>query len=97
MNCTNNRRRRFEGFDYSRNLVYYRGHGHPFRALWFDVDNCEVIVSVESLNNELMDDQGAWRDKTAQCLDEKIIFYVDDSEITLPDTKLQTILTQAIS
>lgn len=56
-----------------------------------------ILISVTSLNNLLLSDNGAYISDEAMFVDEQIFFFVEDSEIQLPDAKLkQLVLSQIL-
>lgn len=86
-----------EAFDYLDCVVNYNGQRYPFRYVWNDEYNQEILVSVLSLNHEVFEKNGNWPDTIAQYIDEKIAFYIEDSEITKSDEYLQMVLKNNLS
>lgn len=78
--------------NYQCNTIEYKGVDYPFRLVWFDEYNAEMMISTVNLNNELFSSKGMWSDSTAEHIDNKIIFYVDENEIKESDNYLQHIL-----
>lgn len=57
----------------------------------------EVLISVEELNDILLDDEGGYVSKEAEFVDEQIFYFVSKSEIDLPLVKLTELVNiQAI-
>lgn len=83
-------------FDYTTYRIHYKGKEYPFRLVWDPDYNCEAIVSVTSLNEALFGEKGYWTDPLAEYIDNQIIYYVSEAEITVPETMLQTILTNIL-
>ena len=65
---------------------------YPFRLVWFDEYNAEVMISTVILSNQLFSSKGMWSDTLAEYIDNKIIYYVDENEITQSDNYLRQIL-----
>lgn len=84
-------------FDYQQNLINYKEQQFPFRTLWCDEYNCEVMFSVDTLNDILLDKHGVWLNSIAQYIDNKIMYYVNVSDITQSDTYLRSILKSILS
>ncbi|WP_207759824.1 hypothetical protein [Flavobacterium cyanobacteriorum] len=53
----------------------------------------EVLVSVVSLNELLMTEEGDYVNEKAQLIDEQIFYFVNDDEIDLPVKSLMSILS----
>ena len=79
-------------FNYDRKIISYKGREYPFREVFFYEYASEVIVSTVKLSSILFDSKGIWSDSTAEHIDNKIIFYVDENEIKESDNYLQHIL-----
>ncbi len=79
-------------FDYQRNLVNYKGKQFPIRTIWCDDYNCNVMFSVETLNDILIDRNGVWMNSIAEYIDNKIIYYVREDEIVKSDQYLSSLL-----
>lgn len=65
---------------------------YPFRLVWFDEYNAEVMISTVILSNQLFGSEGMWSDSLAEYIDNKIIYYVDEGEIIESDNYLQQLL-----
>ena len=65
---------------------------YPFRLVWFDEYNAEVMISTVILSNQLFSSKGTWSDFLAEYIDNKIIYYVDEGEIIESDNYLQQLL-----
>ena len=65
---------------------------YPFRLVWFDEYNAEVMISTVILSNQLFSSEGTWSDSLAEYIDNKIIYYVDEGEIIESDNYLQQLL-----
>ena len=65
---------------------------YPFRLVWFDEYNAEVMISTVILSNQLFSSKGMWSDSLAEYIDNKIIYYVDEGEIIESDNYLQQLL-----
>lgn len=65
---------------------------YPFRLVWFDEYNAEVMISTVILSNQLFSSKGMWSDTLAEYIDNKIIYYVDEGEIIESDNYLQQLL-----
>ena len=62
----------------------YKGKEYP--AVWVEIPGWgEYIVSVESLEKELLPDGVTYTDEEARYIDEQIFYYVDDDEIERED------------
>lgn len=85
------------GFDYSNNIIRYKGIEYPFRTIYFDREYSFVIVSVSSLNDAIFYQEGCWPCSLAEYIDSKIIFYVADADIEKSDKKLRQILKNNLS
>lgn len=81
-----------EVFDYSNNVVHYKGVKYPFRTIYFDQEGSYVIISIASLNDIVFDKQGYWPDSLAEYIDNKILYYVEDSDILKSDKQLLQLL-----
>ena len=79
-------------FNYNRKIISYKGREYPFREVFFDEYDSEVIVSTVKLSSVMFDSEGIWSDSLAEYIDNKIIFYVDENEIKESDNYLQHIL-----
>lgn len=51
-----------------------------------------VLISVNSLNELLMNEDGSYFSVEAETVDEMIFYYVNDSEINIPDNDLINLL-----
>ena len=78
--------------NYQCNTIEYKGVDYPFRLVWFDEYNVEVMISTVILSNQLFSSEGTWSDSLAEYIDNKIIYYVDENEITQSDNYLRQIL-----
>lgn len=85
-----------EIFDYDRYIITYKGKEYPFRVVWFDEDDSEVIISTTMLSYEVFDKYNDWSDALAEYIDNKIIFYVSEDEIKKSDKYLQYLLNENI-
>ena len=56
----------------------------------------QVLLSTISLNQLLMKKNGGYTSDLAETLDEKIFFYVEDSEIDLSETELINVINSEI-
>ena len=65
---------------------------YPFRLVWFDEYNAEVMISTVILSNQLFSSEGMLSDTLAEYIDNKIIYYVDEGEIIESDNYLQQLL-----
>lgn len=63
---------------------------------FFPADNVQYTVSVESLENELLSDGESYVSDEARCIDECIFFYVNDSEIEMPEEDLANIIEDVV-
>lgn len=81
-----------EVFDYSNNVVHYKGVKYPFRTINFDKEGNYAIISISSLNDIVFDKQGCWPDSLAEYIDSKILYYVEDTDILKSDKQLLHIL-----
>jgi hypothetical protein len=86
-----------DGFDYSHNLIRYKGIAYPFRTIWVDREYHHAIISVSSLSYVIFDQQGCWPDSLAEYIDCKILYYVEDKDILRSDLQLQQILIDNLS
>lgn len=86
-----------DGFDYSSNIIRYKGIEYPFRTIYIDREYSYAIVSVSSLNDVVFDQKGCWPDSLAEYIDNKIIFYVKDADIKKPDKQLRQIIRTNLS
>lgn len=86
-----------DGFDYSQNLIRYKGIEYPFRTIWVDREFRHAIISVSSLSYVIFDQQGCWPDSLAEYIDNKILYYVEDSDIQKSDLQLQQMLINNLS
>lgn len=86
-----------DGFDYSHNLIHYKGIEYPFRTIGLGRECNDVIISVSSLNDIIFDRQGYWPDSMAEYIDSKILYYVEDKDIQKSDFQLQQILIDNLS
>ena len=78
--------------NYQCNTIEYKGVDYPFRLVWFDEYNAEMMISTVNLNNELFSSKVMLRDSLSEYIDNKIIYYVDENEITQSDNYLRQIL-----
>lgn len=88
-NASNNN---LDYFDYQRNIVNYKGKQFPTRTIWCDDYNCNVMFSVDTLNDILIDRNGVWVNSIAEYIDNKIIYYVREDEIVQSDQYLSSLL-----
>ena len=78
--------------NYQCKTIRYKGEDYPFRLVWFDEYNAEVMISTVILSNQLFSSKGTWSDTLAEYIDNKIIYYVDEGEIIESDNYLQQLL-----
>ena len=78
--------------NYQCKTIRYKGVDYPFRLVWFDEYNAEVMISTVILSNQLFSSKGTWSDSLAEYIDNKIIYYVDEGEIIESDNYLQQLL-----
>ena len=78
--------------NYQCKTIRYKGEDYPFRLVWFDEYNVEVMISTVILSNQLFSSEGMWSDTLAEYIDNKIIYYVDEGEIIESDNYLQQLL-----
>ena len=78
--------------NYQCKTIRYKGVDYPFRLVWFDEYNAEVMISTVILSNQLFSSKGTWSDTLAEYIDNKIIYYVDEGEIIESDNYLQQLL-----
>ena len=86
-----------EVFDYSNNAVHYKGIKYPFRTIDIDKKCSNAIISVSSLNDIVFDQHGCWPDSLAEYIDNKILYYVEDSDIHKSDIQILQILKTNLS
>ena len=53
-----------------------------------------VMISTLSLNKRLLDDEGAYVNNTAIEIDEQIFYFVEESEIDLPEQQLVNLIVK---
>lgn len=56
----------------------------------------EVLISVEELNDILLDYEGAYISKEAEFVDQQIFYFVSDNEIDLPAEKLAKLINTQV-
>lgn len=62
---------------------------YPVRAI--DMPNYgSVLISTEALNASLMNEDGSYKNKEANYVDEQIFFFVEESDLKLSIKKLIT-------
>ena len=76
--------------------VNYEGRDYPVREVCVGGDIGNVLVSVMSLNDALVDVNGCPVSDEAERVDDEIFFYVGDSEIVLSDEEIAKIVLQNI-
>lgn len=78
--------------------VEYEGKKYPCREVHGVIEFGDVIVSVESLENQLIyPGSGSPVSREAEKLDEKIFFYVPDDKINLPEDELKAYVEKSIA
>ena len=60
--------------NYQCKTIRYKGVDYPFRLVWFDEYNAEVMISTVILSNQLFSSKGMWSDTLAEYIDNKIIY-----------------------
>lgn len=69
------------------NYIKFENKEYPYRELFMH-DFGNVVVSTDSLNQVLMNEDGTYTTKDAKLLDEEIFFFVEDADIFLKDSLL---------
>jgi len=72
-------------------MVTYKNKSYPTRVIdlpSFD----EVLISVTSLNETLLLENGEYASKDAEKIDDEIFYFVDDNQISLSDNELRELL-----
>lgn len=75
--------------------IVFEGKEYPAREVKIG-DYGNVIVSVVSLNNMLIDQLCVPVSDEAEEIDDGIFFYVEDNEIDLPDEEIEKIVLENI-
>ena len=70
--------------------IKFNGKEYPARKILLNIEGYAnpLIISVESLNDELMTEDGEYTSSKAKEIDETIYFYVPDDKIQLNDEEL---------
>ncbi len=70
--------------------IKFNGKEYPARKILLNIEGYAnpLIISVESLNDELMTEDGDYVSSRAKEIDETIYFYVPDDKIQLNDEEL---------
>ena len=69
--------------------ISYDGKTWPLRKIVLPETGQEVLIGTVGLEQALLPDDGrGWKDSTAEAIDMKIFFYVDDDQINLPSKEL---------
>ena len=70
--------------------IKFNGKEYPARKILLNIEGYAnpLIISVESLNDELMTEDGEYAFSKAKEIDETIYFYVPDDKIMLADEEL---------
>jgi hypothetical protein len=69
------------------------GNYYPIRIITLKNNEC-VVISTTDLNDSLFDENGQYISDCAKLIDEQIFFFVDKSEITLPENILSEFVFQ---
>ncbi|MBY8963983.1 hypothetical protein KJK34_14585 [Flavobacterium sp. D11R37] len=56
----------------------------------------EVLISVEELNDILLDDEGGYVSKEAEFVDQQIFYFVSNIEIDLPIPELTELINTQV-
>jgi hypothetical protein len=73
------------------NSIIFQNKGFPCRELNLKGFG-NVLISTNSLNSILMNEEGGYTSLGAQYIDEDFFYFVDDKEIVFPKTKLSKII-----
>ena len=70
--------------------IKFNGKEYPARKILLNIEGYAnpLTISVESLNDELMTEDGEYASSKAKEIDETIYFYVPDDKIMLADEEL---------
>ena len=55
-----------------------------------------ILLSTNSLNSELMNDEGCYNGAKANYVDEQIFYFVNENEIVLPENELIALITKQV-
>lgn len=63
-------------------------NGKTYPCICIDMPFGEAYISVEKLNEQLMNEDGSYVSDEAQYLDESIFYFVDEKDVQLSEDKL---------
>jgi hypothetical protein len=75
--------------------IKFQSKNYPIRQIElpeFDTVN----ISINSLNNKLLDEYGSYFSPEANTIDEQIFFFVEDDEIYLPNEQLKNLVINQV-
>ncbi len=81
--------------DYQILQIKFQSKNYPIRQIElpeFDTVN----ISINSLNNKLLDEYGSYFSPEANTVDEQIFFFVEDDEIYLPNEQLKNLVINQV-
>ena len=72
--------------------IKYEGNEYPLR--WVFIKTFGLMpISTTDLSNKLITEEGGYFSEEALSVDEAIFFYVEPSQISLPERKLSTLIS----
>lgn len=72
-------------------VIKYKDASYPAR--WINNGAEDVLVSVDILQNALLDYDGNYKDKIAEWVDSEIFYYLTPSDFTKSDDEIKDILS----
>ncbi|HKC69704.1 MAG TPA: hypothetical protein VKG26_15810 [Bacteroidia bacterium] len=76
-------------------MIYFLNTNYKTREITSSVFGT-VLISTQSLNNNLLNSDGSYISDEALNLDEKIFYFVEDDEIELSEDKLNEIINNQV-
>ena len=68
----------------------------PYREVFHKAANMMVLIGNSSLNMALMNEDGSYKSKQAQSVDEQFYGYVEDKYFDLPDKEFGKIVNKIL-
>ena len=78
-------------------IIQYKNMSFPSRKLYVDGWG-DVLISTLELQDQLLNESGTdYKDSTAQIIDEKIFYFVEHTQIRIPEEDLREILERELN
>lgn len=79
------------GKSFEEFLIEFQDCKYPIKSVYLPETGI-VSISTNSLNNKLLNEDGAYFSDEARTIDEQIYFFVEDDQIDLPTKILQKLI-----